>query len=108
MLRPPAHTVQHPRDGNGTSLPPDHDFLAALSAGDRHACGVIAGTGDLVCWGDHSTGATGIEPSSRVTSAGPRDLGSVSLGPGMRARDVCAGMDSTCVALENGGVTCFG
>ncbi len=74
-----------------------------IAAGARHVCAIrqTAGGNQLWCWGSGPSGQLGF-PSQGPTLPGLVDLG------GLNPVDVTAGDEHTCVAMDDGGVYCFG
>lgn len=77
--------------------------VKAISAGKSHTCAVIAGSGDVYCWGSNAYGELGIGTDE------PLRLAPVRLSALTRpAIDVAAGETHTCVMEESGDVYCWG
>jgi alpha-tubulin suppressor-like RCC1 family protein len=77
--------------------------FAALSAGSRHTCGVVA-DGTAYCWGDNSFGQLGIDSAGpTVTFAVPSPV----VG-GHTFRQVSAGTANTCGVTTAGAAYCWG
>lgn len=60
-----------------------------VAVGDEHACALVAGSGEVICWGTNTTGQT--EPDD----LGPFDK-------------ISAGRDHTCGLKSNGKLRCWG
>jgi len=72
-----------------------------LAAGEFHTCGLLD-SGDVLCWGDSTTGALGI-------GFVPDQLKpSVAVDLGAAAAVVAAGNSLSCAILGNGDVRCWG
>lgn len=81
-----------------------------ISAGAGHAC-AITSTGGLKCWGSGAGGALGLG-NTIIVGDGAGEMGNalalVSLGTGLTAVDVVAGVSQTCVKLNTGATKCWG
>jgi alpha-tubulin suppressor-like RCC1 family protein len=79
--------------------------FASLSAGWRHVCGVITGTGDAYCWGFNESGAVG----SGSRGASPFTVTAPALVTGgIQFSAISAGDDFTCGLSTTGGIWCWG
>src|SRR5690606_35075532 len=69
----------------------------AVGAGDDHTC--VVRSGDLVCWGQGTSGQLG--GGTSTSSASPRSIAVV-------ATSMDGGDAHTCVVRTGGGVSCWG
>lgn len=82
----------------------------SIAAGASHTCAILDDD-SLKCWGLNTYGQLG---RNNVTRAGNTlgsmgdSLAAINLGPGKKAVKVSAGLDQTCVILDDGGLKCFG
>ncbi len=76
---------------------------AAIACGARHACVIRRTTGAVSCWGANNRGQIGQPRSASPASATPLDVGGI-----VNAAAIAAGGDSTCAALRDGTVRCWG
>lgn len=76
---------------------------ARVSAGGYHTC-VILGDGSVQCWGYNYQGLLGT-PSDGGYTAGPS---TIAMPGGHKAIDIAAAFESTCAALDDGTVACWG
>jgi alpha-tubulin suppressor-like RCC1 family protein len=74
---------------------------ASIAAGPTYACAVLS-NGSVRCWGDNSDGQLGLGNAQAVLS------GTVSLGAGVTASAVTAGVDNACAIVTGGAVRCWG
>jgi len=80
----------------------------SIAAGGFHACAVLV-TGAVRCWGGNGTGELGYGSTANVGDAGPPAAHApVDLGAGRTAREVEAGLGTTCALLDNGTIRCWG
>lgn len=78
----------------------------AVATGGAHACARRA-SGDVVCWGENSSGQLGTGDRSRRRSAtSDPPLAAPALGAAVL--DVATGGAHTCVLLEGGAIKCWG
>lgn len=76
---------------------------AAIAAGGEHACAILDDA-SLTCWGDDAFGELGDD----APSADQPTPVAVALPPGRHAVAVTGSYDTTCAALDDGRVTCWG
>jgi alpha-tubulin suppressor-like RCC1 family protein len=96
------------RLGDGTSGSRDrlvpvhggHRFLA-ISAGERHTCGILWGSRGLLCWGDNSFGQLG-DGTTQGRLVPTRVTGAI------RFAVVAAGAGHTCAVAVDGEAYCWG
>ncbi|KAG2486950.1 hypothetical protein HYH03_014447 [Edaphochlamys debaryana] len=98
--------------GANLSAVPLGNFTATdLAVGYQHACAVLQPGGIIKCLGMNSYGELGYgdtDPRTNASTLGAR-LPPVSLGPGLKATTVAAGMHHTCAVLSPGSVVkCWG
>ena len=80
--------------------------VAQIALGFAHACAVLT-TGSLRCWGQGVHGALGYGNTNDIgDDETPASAGDVDVGGAVR--QVAAGFYSTCVALVDGTVRCWG
>jgi alpha-tubulin suppressor-like RCC1 family protein len=86
--------------------------FAAVSTGlDPHACALLQGNGQVVCWGENHLGALGHDPATDPTcppsdvacSASPRVVAGLTTASVVRA---ASGL--SCALLADGGLSCWG
>ncbi|GIL55362.1 hypothetical protein Vafri_10919 [Volvox africanus] len=85
---------------------------SALAAGFYHTCAILQPGGIVKCWGYNYNGELGLGDTNWRGNY-PDQMGSalpiVDLGPGLKATDIAAGADHTCVVLQPGGIVkCWG
>jgi hypothetical protein len=100
-------------------FPPETELGSANAAGTPHMCAIMTDD-SLKCWGSNWAGQLGYEdyknrgytyPISENTPLSTqtlRNVPSVDVGRGRTVRDMCVGMASTCVVLDNYRVKCWG
>ncbi len=77
-----------------------------IVAGRRHTCALLW-DGDVVCWGEASSGQLGYGSTEAVGDDDhPANAGNVPLGAA--AVELAAGDDHTCAVLQGGRVRCWG
>jgi len=89
---------------------PGLDDVRQLAVGHDHAC-ALRGDGSVWCWGGNWQGQLGLGKDPRVTPACRDDVACARIPlpvPGIRARSIAAGADSSCAVLESGQVACWG
>ncbi len=82
----------------------------AISAGMNHACALLS-TGQVNCWGDHSTGQLGLGTQSgpeTCTGGFPCSTTPVAVSGITNATAISAGSYHTCASLPASGVECWG
>lgn len=81
----------------------------AISAGYEHTC-VVLNDHSVRCWGSGLNGRLGLDSLTNKGDAtgGMASLVAVNLGVGKTALGIHAGGRHTCVALNDGGVKCWG
>lgn len=83
---------------------------SALAAGGFHTCAILDDS-TLKCWGRNNQGQLGLG-STANKGDGTGEMGdsllAVNLGTGRTALAVAAGLNHTCVLLDNSDVKCFG
>lgn len=87
---------------------PRSSRITALSAGLAHTCGLVSGSGMILCWGTNPYGQLG---NGRQDTEGPD--ASVDPGPNLvsglaGATTVAAGAEHVCALLSDGTVACWG
>ncbi|WP_394842965.1 hypothetical protein LZC95_38600 [Pendulispora brunnea] len=76
-------------------------YVSSVTAGAKHTCAALL-SGDVLCWGNNSTGQLGAEP-------GPPKLTPVDTFIDFGgARGVWAGGEHTCTATNDGAALCWG
>lgn len=82
--------------------------VRSVSLGQAHACGVLASSSAVTCWGNAGTGrlGNGAFDTGPVQTAG--DAGPVDLGAGRTATAVAATSAGACALLDGGDVRCWG
>ena len=81
-----------------------------IAAGNAHTCAILDDN-TLKCWGANLYGQLGRDNTTNVgNTAGSmgNTLLAVNLGVGFTAKEVSAGLDHTCVILDNNTLKCFG
>jgi alpha-tubulin suppressor-like RCC1 family protein len=82
----------------------------AIAAGGSHTCALLD-DGTVRCWGLNSSGQLGYGNTNDVgdnETPDERDNTSINLGTGRKAVSITAGVQHTCVVLDNGTVRCWG
>tara|TARA_B100001750_G_scaffold208004_1_gene186687 strand:+ start:452 stop:1492 length:1041 start_codon:yes stop_codon:yes gene_type:complete len=74
---------------------------ASVSAGRFHTCAVVAS--ELWCWGANAVGQLGVDPTTTPSSSVPLRVAGLT-----NVARVFAGMDTTCVTLDDGRASCWG
>jgi alpha-tubulin suppressor-like RCC1 family protein len=77
--------------------------VSALSVGGSTACAITA-AGDVMCWGDNTSGQVGNGSTNYSTIPVPAKVTGLTA----RAMAVSVGGPSSCAITENGGVECWG
>ena len=86
--------------GTGVFRPAGSTPLVAIAAGSFHTCGLTAVLGQVVCWGDNSSGQIGDGTTiNRLSPAG---------GALQTAVAITAGSYHTCAVLADGTARCWG
>jgi hypothetical protein len=117
---------KHNNDKHHHHYKDDRPRFLYVSAGARHTCGVT-GDGDLVCWGDNSSGQVSGAPAGEFASVsaggshscavradgdlacwGEDSSGQVSEAPEGNFLSVSAGGSHSCTAAAGGGSACWG
>lgn len=97
--------LPYPRKGRSFVTVPT---ASAVAVGLSHACALTT-EGEVHCWGDESNGAAGNgraeDPDSPKARISPP---AKVAGLGAKAVDVDVSIDSSCAALEDGRVLCWG
>src|SRR5262245_31833383 len=89
---------------------PGLDEVRQLAVGGSHAC-ALRRDGSVWCWGSNWQGELGVGKDPRVTAACRHDLPCARAPvpvPGIRARAIAAGGNSSCAVLDSGQVACWG
>ena len=91
-------------------LVPGLNEVRQLALGHSHAC-ALRRDGSVWCWGSNWQGQLGVGNDARVTAACRDDVACARTPltvPGIRARSIAAGGDTSCAVLEDGRVACWG
>ena len=76
----------------------------AIAAGYDHTCAILD-NGEVSCWGRNQNGQLG-DGNEGIDSTSP--ISTDTLGTNRDAIAISAGLDHTCVILDNGDVSCWG
>jgi cysteine-rich repeat protein len=103
-----------PNEMGGNLLPVDFGTgltAAGMTLGNTHTCVLVAGSGEVKCWGVNNAGNLGLgdtQDRGGLLSDMGDNLQSVDLGTGRTAQQVAAGSNSNCALLDDDTVKCWG